>query len=201
MKGKAKCKALKEIRRQIAETNDIPYAVSQCTYQGDCKGTCPKCEAELKYLERELALRQSLGKAVAVTGISVGVCASLTACTPEDLLKYIPGYEYEEVTAGEAPMPVTTTTLPSDIEGTLPSDDIEGEVEWVEPEDETSDSETPESPENAPTDEINQKPSPETPQKEIDDELIELDGDIELIEGGITPASEDKWEIYIEEDN
>lgn len=170
MKGKAKCKALKEIRRQIAETNDIPYAVSQCTYQGDCKGTCPKCEAELKYLERELALRQSLGKAVAVTGISVGVCASLTACTPEDLLKYIPGYEYEEVTAGEAPMPVTTTTLPSD--------DIEGEVEWVEPEDETSDSETPESPENAPTD-------------EIDDELIEMDGDIELIEGGIPSAPED----------
>lgn len=169
MKGKAKCKALKEIRRQIAETNDIPYAVSQCTYQGDCKGTCPKCEAELKYLERELALRQSLGKAVAVTGISVGVCASLTACTPEDLLKYIPGYEYEEVTAGEAPMPVTTTTLPSDAEGA---------VEIAEPEDETSDPETPESPENAPTD-------------ELDDELIEMDGDIELIEEDITPAPED----------
>lgn len=177
MKGKAKCKALKEIRRQIAETNDIPYAVSQCTYQGDCKGTCPKCEAELKYLERELALRQSLGKAVAVTGISVGVCASLTACTPEDLLKYIPGYEYEEATTGVAPMPVTTTTLPPDTEGTLPSD------------------------------ETNQKPSPETPQEGIDDELIEMDGDIELIEGGVPLAPENDYddyttgEIYIEENN
>lgn len=179
MKGKAKCKALKEIRRQIAETNDIPYAVSQCTYQGDCTGTCPKCEAELKYLERELALRQSLGKAVAVTGISVGVCASLTACTPEDLLKYIPGYEHEEVIAGVAPMPVTTTTLPPDAEGA---------IEIVEPEDETSDPETPESPENAPTD-------------EIDDELIEIDGDIELIEEDIPLAPETGGEIYIEEGN
>lgn len=80
MKGKEKCKALKEIRRQIAEKNDIPYVVSQCKYQGDCLGTCPKCEAELRYLERELAIRQSLGKAAAVAGISVSVCASLTAC-------------------------------------------------------------------------------------------------------------------------
>ncbi len=192
MKGKAKCKALKEIRRQIAESNDIPYVVSQCTYQGDCKGTCPKCEAELKYLERELAIRQSLGKAVAVTGISVGVCASLTACTAEDLLKYIPGYEYEEATTGEAPMPVTTPTLPQD---------TEGDVEIVEPEDETPDPETPESLEDAPTDEINLKPSPETPQEEIDDELIEIDGDIELIEGDMPLAPEAEGEIYIEEDN
>lgn len=201
MKGKAKCKALKEIRRQIAETNDIPYAVSQCTYQGDCKGTCPKCEAELKYLERELALRQSLGKAVAVTGISVGVCASLTACTSEDLLKYIPGYEYE--TSGAAPIPVTTTTLPPDAEGAVemaePEDDTAGMIE--EPEDDTPDPETPESPENVPTDEINQKPSPETPQEEIDNELIEIDGDIELIEGEIPLAPEAAGEIYIEEYN
>lgn len=81
MKGKDKCKALKEIRRQIAEKNDIPYVVSQCKYQGDCLGTCPKCEAELRYLERELAIKRGLGKAAAVAGISISVCASLTACT------------------------------------------------------------------------------------------------------------------------
>ncbi len=82
MRGKEKCKALKEIRRQIAEQNDIAFAVSECTYQGECKGTCPKCEAELRYLERELAIRQSLGKAVAVAGITFGVCTSLTGCYP-----------------------------------------------------------------------------------------------------------------------
>ena len=74
MRGKEKCKALKEIRRQIAQQNDIEYVVSECSYQGECKGTCPKCEAELRYLERELAVRQGLGRAVAVVGISASVC-------------------------------------------------------------------------------------------------------------------------------
>ncbi len=83
MKGKEKCKALKEIRRQIAEENSIEFAVSECKHQGDCKGTCPKCEAELRYLERELAIRQSLGKAVCVVGISAAVCSGLTACKPQ----------------------------------------------------------------------------------------------------------------------
>lgn len=148
MKGKAKCKALKEIRRQIAEENDIPYVVSQCTYQGDCKGTCPKCEAELKYLERELAVRQSLGKAVAVAGISVGLCAPLTACGPIDSLQEmisnigqeqlagaiekidtpiagdIAVPETEEALIGETVPPETTVTLEGDI--AIIEDDIEG---------------------------------------------------------------------------
>lgn len=86
MKGKEKCKALKEIRRQIAEANDIAYAVSECKHQGDCLGTCPKCESELRYLEKELAVRQSLGKAVAVVGLSTGVCATMTACNITDII-------------------------------------------------------------------------------------------------------------------
>ncbi len=89
MKGKEICKALKEIRRQIAWENDIPYVVSQCTYQGECRGTCPKCESELRCLERELAIRQGLGKAVAVAGISVSVCSALTACSPADTIRDI----------------------------------------------------------------------------------------------------------------
>lgn len=89
MRGKEKCRALKEIRRQIARENDIPYVVSQCTYQGECRGTCPKCEAELRYLERELAIRKGLGKAVAVVGISASMCAGLTACSPVDRIQDI----------------------------------------------------------------------------------------------------------------
>lgn len=98
MRGKEKCRALKEIRRQIAEENDIPYAVSQCTYQGECKGTCPKCESELRYLERELAVRRSLGRAVAIVGISTSVCAGLTACRTVDRTVEEP---FWEETAGE----------------------------------------------------------------------------------------------------
>ena len=75
MLGKEKCKALKEIRRQIAEQNDIEYVVSECNYQGECKGTCPRCEEELRYLEGELEKRQKIGKAVLIAGISAGVVA------------------------------------------------------------------------------------------------------------------------------
>ena len=75
-KGKQTCKILKEIRKQIAAENDIQLVIEECTYQGDCLGTCPKCEAEVRYLERELEKRQRLGKAAMVAGLSVGLIAS-----------------------------------------------------------------------------------------------------------------------------
>ena len=75
-KGKQTCKILKEIRKQIAAENDINLVIEECTYQGDCLGTCPKCEAEVRYLERELEKRQRMGKAAMVAGLSVGLLAS-----------------------------------------------------------------------------------------------------------------------------
>ena len=75
-KGKQTCKILKEIRRQIAAENDIEFVTSECTYKGDCQGTCPKCEAEVRYLERELEKRQRLGKAAMVAGLSVGLLST-----------------------------------------------------------------------------------------------------------------------------
>ena len=79
-KGKQTCKILKEIRKQIAAENDIELVVSECTYQGDCLGTCPKCESEVRYLERELEKRQRLGKAAVFAGISLGTLLAATAC-------------------------------------------------------------------------------------------------------------------------
>lgn len=72
-RGKKTCRILKEIRRQIAEANDIEYVVEECQYKGDYKGTCPKCETEVRYLEEQLRRRQMLGKAVVVAGLSLGV--------------------------------------------------------------------------------------------------------------------------------
>lgn len=59
VRGKQTCKILKEIRRQIAEANDIEFITSECQYQGDCLGTCPKCEAEVRYLEQQQAKTDS----------------------------------------------------------------------------------------------------------------------------------------------
>ena len=83
MLGKAKCKILKQIRQKIADENDIPYVTRECTYQGSCSGTCPKCEAELQELERQLALRQKLGKAVTVTALCAGMAVLSTGCIPK----------------------------------------------------------------------------------------------------------------------
>ena len=81
MRGKNKCKILKEIRQKIADENDIPYVTRECSYQGECSGTCPKCEAELRYLERELEKRRAMGKAVAVAAIAASLTLN-TGCVP-----------------------------------------------------------------------------------------------------------------------
>lgn len=80
MRGKNKCKILKQIRQKIADENDIPYVTRECNYQGECRGTCPKCEAELRYLEQQLALRKSLGKKVAVAAVAAGLSLSMSGC-------------------------------------------------------------------------------------------------------------------------
>ena len=68
-RGKRTCKILKEIRQEIARANDIALVTSECRYQGDCAGTCPKCEAEVAYLEQQLSLRRMAGKAVVLSGL------------------------------------------------------------------------------------------------------------------------------------
>ena len=84
-KGKQTCKILKEIRKQIAEENDIKLVIEECTYKGDCLGTCPKCEAEVRYLERELEKRQRMGKAAVVAGLSVGLMSSTQVALAQEL--------------------------------------------------------------------------------------------------------------------
>lgn len=84
MLGKEKCKILKEIRAQIAAANEIEWVTENCTHKGDCRGTCPKCEAEVAALERALARRRALGKTVAVAGLSAGLLVSTSACSPID---------------------------------------------------------------------------------------------------------------------
>lgn len=90
-RGKNTCRILKEIRRQIAEANDIAYVVEECKFKGDCLGTCPKCEAEVRYLESQLRQRQMLGKAVVVAGLSLSTLTAnaqtSTTAISEDTVK------------------------------------------------------------------------------------------------------------------
>ncbi len=79
--GKEKCRILKQIRAQIARSNDIEWVVEECPHRGDCKGTCPKCEAEVRELERRLEERKKLGKRIAVAGVAAGIALTVSGCT------------------------------------------------------------------------------------------------------------------------
>ncbi len=74
-RGKNICKQLKAVRRRIAEENEIPLEIKECTYQGPCRGTCPRCEAEVRYLERELENRIRLGRVATVAGVALGLAS------------------------------------------------------------------------------------------------------------------------------
>ena len=79
-RGKYKCKQLKAVRKRIADENGIPLEQKECTYDGPCRGTCPHCEAEMKYIEKALTERIRLGRVATVAGLSLG----LAACGGQD---------------------------------------------------------------------------------------------------------------------
>ena len=80
-KGKSTCKLLKDIRQQIADANGISYQPKECHHKGDCAGTCPACEEEIRYLERELKARKGNGFGMKVAGIAAGICATVMPVT------------------------------------------------------------------------------------------------------------------------
>ena len=84
-RGKVICKELKEVRRKIAEENDIPLEIPECTYKGPCRGTCPRCESEVRFLEKALAQKIRMGKVATVAGLALtlGVTGSAAAQSTE----------------------------------------------------------------------------------------------------------------------
>lgn len=112
-KGRAKCDRLKKIRKAVADKLNVDLHQSECTFEGNCRGTCPKCKQEEEILNRELLKRAA--------GLGVGTLAglSLAGCSPLDPgftngTTGAPPYEEEvyeeEVLMGEAPYEEEVTT-------------------------------------------------------------------------------------------
>ena len=125
MVGKKKCRLLREIRQQIAAENEIPFATEDCRYQGDCRGTCPKCESELRYLETQLEKRRSIGKKVTVSALAVGVLATAAACrgpqiagAPVELEGDVPYTEELDGEVAETACDIETGTAAAEAEST-----------------------------------------------------------------------------------
>ena len=124
--GKSICKELKAIRLRVAEANGIalelpwqsddgqqPRIGDECKYEGACDGTCPRCEAEVRYLEQELHRRTALGKAAAVAGVAMTL-ATFSACTTEgdvDILDGDPSPEQVDTTSGATHQDTDKTTI------------------------------------------------------------------------------------------
>ncbi len=134
MKGKEKCTLLKSIRCKIARENGIDYRPTECTFQGDCKGTCPKCEAELQKLTNDIEKLKNAGKRVAVAGIAAAMVAgSASGCVPKPLDTEL--FQESQVDAGflEAPEveetkdPVDSPANQTEVEGKI-LEELAGEI-------------------------------------------------------------------------
>ncbi len=71
MTGKEKCEMLKSIRKQIAEANDIKYIEPECHNEKYCQGTCPQCDAQIRYLDKEISRKVANGESITISSISV----------------------------------------------------------------------------------------------------------------------------------
>ena len=82
MRGKDKCRILKQLRKDIADRNGIEYQIEECKFKGECKGTCPKCEAELLKLPEQVKKKR---EKAGLVGLGAGVLAlGLVGCTNID---------------------------------------------------------------------------------------------------------------------
>jgi len=113
---------LKTIRKQVADANEIKYEPRECHYEGECRGTCPACEAEVRYIERQLDIRRQLGKAVAVVGISAGLSA-LSGCGDKAKKTDCVSEEESMLTVGKV-MVDTLQRLDGDVEYKSPVDTV-----------------------------------------------------------------------------
>ena len=86
MRGKETCRTLQDSRAEIARQNGIPWETEECTFEGECRGTCPRCEAEVRQLEEALAKRRRLCKAVALAGVAAGMVTALSGCSAVETL-------------------------------------------------------------------------------------------------------------------
>lgn len=117
-RGKSICNVLKTIRKQIAKANEIKYEPRECHHKGECRGTCPACEAEVRYIEQQLDIRKQLGKAVALMGISAGLSA-LTSCNNK--AEEVKEVEKDSLTVGKV-LKESDTHLTGDIDYRSPED-------------------------------------------------------------------------------
>ena len=116
MRGKEKCKLLKAIRKNMAEMNGIEYDPEPCNHQGDCPGTCPKCEQEAAYLMGELRLKEAHGSPIRIDTESI------------EQLQQLALQDYDRWTTDEED-PIVGQMIPMPLTGISPDPERDNEDE------------------------------------------------------------------------
>lgn len=137
---KEKCKKLKEIRKKVADKIGIDLHQSECTYEGPCSGTCPKCAMEEQRLNRALLGKAALATGVAAMSIGLAGCqqaettlegdieVSSTVQQLEGEEGYEPDSESEEWNTTEN---MTTEKITTEATTTEEVIELEGDVVYV----------------------------------------------------------------------
>ena len=72
---KEKCKQLMKIRKIMADKLGVDLHQRECTFEGKCSGTCPKCKQEEEILNKAI-LQRTVAAGVATTmGVSMVGCS------------------------------------------------------------------------------------------------------------------------------
>lgn len=110
--GKSVCNTLKQIRLDVARANGIDYVPTPCSHKGDCAGTCPACESEVEYIEKEISRRHSLGKAVLIAGIGLTSLTSMAGTSSNAATAFSSGIE-NQVTRSDNEIFGSSAHMPS----------------------------------------------------------------------------------------
>lgn len=84
-KHREKCDHLKQIRKNVADSLGVDLKQTVCTYEGECSGTCPKCQQEEKMLSKALLAGTAVAASAAImlTGCTVGPYATEGVTNPD----------------------------------------------------------------------------------------------------------------------
>lgn len=111
-KHREKCDHLKQIRKSVADSLGVDLKQTVCTFEGECSGTCPKCQQEEKKLSKAL---------LAGTAVAASAAIMLTGCTNDSFelegATSLPPWEDEMIDGGmtEPELEIEQPVLEGDI--------------------------------------------------------------------------------------
>lgn len=85
MTSKERCSELKKIRKTLADKLNINLNQTECTYEGECSGTCPKCKQEEKILNMALLKKGAVILGATVLTMGLASCTLINNDPPTDL--------------------------------------------------------------------------------------------------------------------